>query len=378
MSDLARILREPPPPDPPAEERAWRLARAAYARRATPARRRRRDALLAAAVAVLALGLVGTLTPAGGTVIRLIDVRPDAPVPTPPRASRPVGRGATLPGGGRLLVLSGGWASVVRAGAAPQGLARADEATFSAFGHYVAVARGRRLTVYAVDGRRVWSLTEASRVRAIRWSPDGLRIAYRVGATLRLVDGNGEQPTTLGRATGATLAWRPGRAPVLAYLRAPDVLALTDVSTGADIARPRPPAATTTLAWTTDGRRLLAAGPHVLQVLSPSGIPLRRRRAPVGGELIGASFVPGTHRVALLTRRRGADVLAVEGRTVAFAPRLAAPVWSPDGDWLLAGAHGRPWRLVPAHPAAGTRPAAALALGERGVTVSGWCCRRRR
>jgi hypothetical protein len=374
MSDLARILRESPPADPAAEERAWRLACAAYARRPAPARRRRPHALLAVAVAVVALGLATTLTPAGGAVIGLIDVRPDAPSP-PPHASRPVVRGDALPGGGRLLVLSGGWASVLGAGASPQRLARADEATFSAFGHYVAIAHGHRLTVYAVDGRRVWSLAEPSRVRAVAWSPDGLRIAYRVGAALRLVDGNGEHPTTLGGATGRTLAWRPGRAPVLAYLRAPDLLVMTDVSSGADVGRLRPPSATTALAWSTDGRRLLAAGPRAVRVFGARGAPLRARRAPSGGALIAASFVPGTHRLAILTRRRGAEVLAVEGRTVASAPRLAAPVWSPDARWLLVGEPGPPWRLLPAD--GGARPGSAVSLGTGAVTVSGWCCRRR-
>jgi dipeptidyl aminopeptidase/acylaminoacyl peptidase len=296
MSELGRRLASAAPDDPAAEQRAWELAHAAFVRRlARSDRRATRRRMAGLAVVTAALVLAAAITSAGSVVVQLVADR--MPGSAPP-AQTPKPQRVTFPAGGKLLVVRGGWASLVRRGAPPRRLGPADEATFSAFGRYVAVAHGRRLTVYALDGRRVWWLAERQRVHTVRWAPDGLRIAYRTGPLLRIVDGSGERPRTLGAATGRAAAWRPGADAVLAYLRTPSVVALVDVATGEDVARVRPPARTRTLAWSPDGRRLLAVGPHELRLFDRHGRSVRTEGPPAGQTFAAATFAPHGHRIA--------------------------------------------------------------------------------
>lgn len=369
MNELARVLRESVVPDPTAEQRAWRLAHAAYVRRATTTSRRARHGAVAVAAAALVLTLA--LTPAGGSVVRLVrQVASTHSAPAP--ALRATIALRMLPGGGRLLALRNGSAYVLGGSMSPQRLGRAHEATFSAFGHYVAAAQGHALTVYALDGRRVWSLEEPNRIRALRWSPDGLRLAYRAGSQLRIVDGNGENPRTLGHSTGRAVAWRPGPEPVLTYLRLPRLVVMRDVSTDTDIVRLRPPTGTTLLTWSTDGRRLLALGPRQLRVFSRQGASMAWRRAATNVAFVSAAFAPGTHRLALLSRHSDRDVISFAGRKVATGPHLTRPVWSPDGRWLVTRSGPR-WIFVAANAAQhdGTHPSTTV---DAQGTVGGWCC----
>ena len=372
MSDLLDALREVPPPDAAAEDRAWRLAHAAYVRRPTPPQRHRTRPLGAAGVA-LALTLAMTLTPAGGSVVKLVrQIATSSPEPVP-RPLHATGL-RRLPGGGLALILREGGAYLVGDGPPARRLGPADLATFSAFGHYAALARGRALTVVALDGRRVWSLREPRPISAIAWAPDGLRVAYRAGARLRVVDGNGEDPRTLRRAAGRALAWRPGGEPLLAYVRRPGLVLVTDVSTGADVARLRAPARTFALDWSADGRRLLALAPRQLRVYDARGRVLARRHAARGETLRAAAFAPHFHHIALLGHRPGRDVLSVAGRPVVAATRLGAPTWSPDGRWLLAAGSGH-WWFVPAPLASSPRPFGSVVVAVRG-SAAGWCCQR--
>jgi hypothetical protein len=315
MSELGRRLASAAPDDPAAEQRAWELAHAAFVRRLARTDRRatrRRMAGLAAVTA--ALVLAAAMTSAGSVVVDLVADR--MPGSAPP-AQMPKPQRVTFPAGGKLLVVRGGWASLVRRGAPPRRLGPADEATFSAFGRYVALAHGRRLTVYALDGRRIWSLAERHRVHTVRWAPDGLRIAYRTGPLLRIVAGNGERPRTLGAATGRAAAWRPGAEAILAYLRTPRVVALADVATGEDVARVRPPTRTSTLAWSPDGQRLVAVGPHELRLLDRRGRIVRTERPPAGQAFASARFEAHGHRIArrLATLRRSGGVAWQPSRT---------------------------------------------------------------
>lgn len=377
MTELERALRAGPAPDPDAQERAWRLAHAAYLRRPAPSgrRHRRRRALAGLGASVAAVcGLAVALTPAGGSVVRLVAPSTPTRPAAAPEARAAASPGPALPRGtGRLLVLRDGWATVVERGGAARRLARADEATFSAFGRYVATARGPRITVYALDGRRVWSLVEPTHVHGLRWSPDGLRLAYRAGDLLRVVDGNGEAPRTLGRVAGAlALAWRPGPDAVLAVVRAPRVLTLVDVATGREVARLRAPAGTTGLSWSGDGRRLVAVGPSELRVLSRGGALLQRRTPPAGTTFVAAALSPRSHHLAVVRRGGDGDELSVGGRVRVTVPHLGAPVWSSDGRWLAAERGGDGWVFVPADP---RRP--PIVHRVRATTIAGWCCAAR-
>lgn len=348
MNELERRLRTVAVPDPDAEARAWRLAHAAYRRRPRPGARaaRRRVPILLAVVAALAV--TATATPAGtGALDLLRDV-------AGPQRARPAAASVPsltslrrVPGGGRLLVLRDHAGYVIGAGALPRRLGPATDATFSAFGRYVATASGRRLTVFAVDGRRVWSLREPAPIDGLAWAPDGLRVAYRAGGRLRVVDGNGERPRDLARADGAAVAWRPGVSPVITYQREPRVIAFTDVATGQDVARVAAPPGTFALRWSDDGGRLAVAAPRELRVYSPNGALLTRRRPAPGRTYDGVAFVPRTRRLAVVVRSGGSETLRLGERVLATAPFLVAPRFSPDGSWVVVDRGRERWSFVP-------------------------------
>jgi hypothetical protein len=389
MTDLGRRLHDAvPPPDPEAEARGWRVAEAAFRRRPDRGRRHRRAAgpagrpggagagagaraRLAAGglAAALLVGLVVALTPAGGAVVDL--VRPAKPLHGGARSPAAASRAAaalTLPRG-TVLAVGGGWATLVERGGRTARLGRAQEATFSAFGRYVALADGRTLTVMATDGRRVWSRTEPARVRSVRWSPDGLRIAYVTGGAVRVVDGNGEAARTVGPAAAAPIAWRPGPEAVLAFVPEPGVLALRDVATGADVGTARPPAGVSTLAWSADGTRLLAGGPAAARLYTGTGARARKVPLPPGAGVASAAFAPRGGAYALVVRTARRDDLVVGRRVIAAAPRLGPPVWSPDGGRVLVQRSDGGWWLLRAD---GTGPPLLGRSPVPGAQPAGW------
>jgi hypothetical protein len=371
VSDALRELHDRPAPDPAAEERAWRLVHAAFMRRPPAVAERTRARTLPALGGAVILALLLVFTPAGSAAIDAIRavVAPAPRAVRAPAPARPLTDLRRLPGGGRLLVIRDESAYVAGAGREPRRLGPASEATFSAFGRYVAAAHRHTLNVYAIDGRRVWSVAEARPIGSVRWSPDGLRIAYRAGNRMRLIDGNGERAQTLGRADGAGMAWRPGPEPVLAYERSPGLIALTDVSTRRDVARLRAPGGTFTMSWADDGRRLVAAGPRELRVFDRAGTLVARRTPRAGRAFDAATFAPGTHRLALVVFRGANEALRFAGRTVTSAPRLSGPLFSPDGRWLLVTRGRQRWSFYPV----GT-PNATAWQARGAVDVSGWCC----
>ncbi|HEU4973696.1 MAG TPA: hypothetical protein VFT50_01300 [Baekduia sp.] len=337
MSDLERRLLDALPVDGDAEDDAWRLAHAAFVRRRPTgvriATRARRPLVALAATACLVL--VATMSSAGSVVVDLVGGRAE---PTTGRGQHHQRVHVAVPPGGRLLVVSGGWASVLAHGSAPRRLAPADEATFSAFGRYVAVARGSRISVLALDGRRVWALQERHPVHTLRWSPDGLRLAYRTGGLLKIVDGNGERARTVSRATGRAVAWRPGPDAVLAYQRTAHAVALIDVATGRDVGRLRMAGVLRALTWSPDGARLVAIAPHELRWFDRALHVLSRRRPHGAARFVGAAFAPRGHRLAVLIARHGRTSLTAGGVRVAQGRGLRAVVWAPDGRRLLVPA----------------------------------------
>ena len=206
--ELARALgKVRVPGERDAEDRAWQLVRAAYAER-TPAKRPTAGRRFALAGAVGAVLLAIGLSPAGAKVGDAIqDVfglgEPDA---------KPQLR--SLPATGELLVDSGQGAWIVREDGSKRLLGDYDQASWSPHGLYVAVAQGRELAAVDTAGDPRWTFPAPGVVRDPRWAGDAAdtRIAYRSGADLRVIAGDGNPATDrlIARDVAPMApAWRP-------------------------------------------------------------------------------------------------------------------------------------------------------------------------
>ena len=87
------------------------------------------------------------------------------------------------------------------------------EAGYSPRGINVVVSGGHELAaIGADDGQLRWKLTAPGRVADPAWAPTngGIRIAYRSGEDLRLVEGNGSGDRQLAAGVAPVApAWRP-------------------------------------------------------------------------------------------------------------------------------------------------------------------------
>lgn len=307
-----------------AEERGWRVVSSAYAAR-EPARRRRRLAPLAAAVAAAAL--VGiAVTPPGRAVVH--SVREAIGVANADRTL------SSLPAAGR--VLAGGW--IVSADGSTRRLGAYDDSSWSPFGRYVVAARGDTVFALTPRGDVRWQLGRPV-VSLPRWggTHDDTRIAYFSGQHLRIVagDGTGDHQAVPGFVARVAPAWQPGGSFTLAYVARDGRV---HVGRFASVRlEPRK------LAWSSDGARLLVVTRRAIVVLDPHG----RIVATLGGAYRDAAFLPGTHRVVMLTRHA-----VVLGGKALFRTTgtLAQVVPSPDGRWLLVTwPEADQWLFVPVH-----------------------------
>jgi len=385
---LRRTLRsEPIPGEHEARERAWELARAALQdREAVPVRRARRGRLLVAGAAGLAI-VAGAVSPPG---LAVLDSVRDAVVGDPVVVRRPALFG--LPAPGRLLVNSrqGPW--IVQADGSRRLLGPYERASWSPHGRYVVATRGFELFALDPKGKVRWSLARPGSPAQPRWSSDGFRIAYRLGARLRVVagDGTGDRSLPFGGPGDAAPEWRPGAAHELALVDRGQIV-LADTDTQEVLWRATGVPTPYELAWSADGRRLLALSAGSLSVLDARGRRLAQAAGDRGAEL--AAFAPSGGRLALVRPRAGGGselVLTDAGLQAAGARRILETAarfsdleWSPDGRWLLLGVEdadqwlfvraAAPHRIVTVsnvrrqfHPgAAGPAPFPELA---------GWCC----
>jgi dipeptidyl aminopeptidase/acylaminoacyl peptidase len=357
-----------------------------------PMRRRRWTPVLAVAAGGLAaLVVAGSATAPGDAVARWVrDVlggggREDA---------RPAL--VRVPGGGRLLVSSGGGAPasawVVSADGSRRRLGDYAGASWSPNGRFVVAWRGGELRAIEPDGRVRWSLSRPGRISAARWSPvDGFRIAYLAGGSLRVVAGDGTGDRRLGPARAVPPSWRPDASHVLAYVDRRRRVRVVAVDSGRELWRTRPLRhGVTELAWSPDGSRLLAAGAGPWLLLGRDGVVLERRTVAAGFVATDFAWAPGSRRLAIVRRgRERSDVVLARrggGSRVLFTGpgRFGRVAFSPDGRRLLVPWPGADqWLFLSTRAGGGIAAIANIrrqfAAGPRrgqAPDAVEWCCPR--
>jgi hypothetical protein len=385
-----RIGRLTVPEEREAEERAWRVVQAARVEGDSVAERRgrlrRRAAQLAIALALLAL----IVSPAGASVRHWVADRVD------PGVEHAAPALTSFPGGGSLLVQSAQGPWIVHPDGAKRLLGDYAESAWSPHGLFVAATTRHQLAAVEPDGTVRWTLARPGPVRLPSWNgPDGYRVAYLDGGTLRVVNGNGLDDRLLARrAAPVAPAWQPGPEHVLAFARRDGrVEAL-----GADDRTRRfataPGERPLSLQWSPGGSRLMVARPGGIELLDDLGAVRRRYDAPAGTRVVAASLAPAGSRVALILAHRGTSrlVLTAPGsapRTLFSGPgRFSGVEWSPSGGrLLLAWRSADQWLFLSprggaARPAAVANVAAQFAPGQElsrsapFPALAGWCCAR--
>jgi hypothetical protein len=310
------------PVDPEAEERAWAVVGAAYARRERAAHVVRRRWPLVVPVVVAAVA-AASFSPPGRAVVdavrRTIGVEHAAPALF------------RLPAPGRLLVSGAGGTWVVAADGSKRRLGDYAEASWSPHGLFVVVAGGDALAaVEPAHGRVHWTLSRPG-VLFPRWggARADTRIAYLSAGHLRVVAGDGTGDVELARAARVAPAWQPERH-VVAYATRYGSVAVVDVDSRAVLAV-HAARGVRELAWSPDGKQLVAVTPEFVQIWKSGGPQLMLRLAGVQ-----AIAFARDGRLALLHGRNVFVYGANEAGNVFSAPgRLAGLAWSPNGRWLV-------------------------------------------
>ena len=362
------------PDEAAAQERAWPAVREAFAaRERVPARRHWRAPVLAAAAVAL---VAAAATPPGQAVAgfvrdRIVRDAPRRPTPEPLATRTP----------GRLLLTTPAGVWILRGDGSGRLLGGYGAATWSPNGLFVAVARGDTLAAVEPDTGTVrWRLETPGPVSDVRWAPrDGFRIAYRTGAQLRVVNGDGTGDRLLARTSGAVAPeWRPA-SHVLAFADGAGRIGIVDVDRGSPRYRPAPPGLTA-LAYAPDGT-LLATGARGVVTVPRSG-PGRTVAAPVR---VVATSPAAPHELVALRPDGAVHRVRADGtgdRVVATVPGATALAWAPDARTILVAEAGRDrWHLIDAASGrdrvlehiAGRLDPDGLGAAAFPAAV-GWCC----
>jgi WD40 repeat protein len=388
LRDRIRELEVPGERD--AEQRAWELAKRAFADRKVTPKRPTARRLIVVVAAVLILGLA-LLSPAGASIRHWVaDVVGES-------NARPAL--TSLPAPGRLLVDSDQGTWVVESDGSQRLVGTYDQSTWSPHGLYIAATRGPRLTALTPVGDPRWTVTGTESASLPSWQgPDGFRLAYLSGASLRVVNGDGTNDRQVAdRVAPVAPAWRPGTQHILAFVEGVGTVRVIDTDSGR-LLRSIGFGAVHDVAWSPDGSELAVATGSELAVVHVPHTPAlpsvgTRERPNRSGERL--AFSPSGDRLAFVGRSSGSSTesdleLGQFGRnglnehTILSIPgRLTDPTWSPDGRWLLVGwREADQWLFIdtgnPSKVVAIANIARQFDPGGEGTgafpRISGWCC----
>jgi hypothetical protein len=347
-----RLLDVDIPGEHEASERAWSVVRAAFAEYEPRPRARPPVGILALATAVVVALVVVAVSPAGPALVRSVRSAVGVEHAEPALVA--------LPAAGRLLVDSSAGSWLVGADGSKRLLGRYASSGWSPHGLFEVVTRGHELAAVDPKGNVRWSLERAGVVHDAAWSPDGYRIAYLAGRSLRVVAGDGTGDHLLAETVGPVApVWKPGAEHVLTYVTASGAVRDIDADAGTTIAlrhtRERPKL----LVWSHDGSRLFVAGAAV----------------------VDAAWAPDGNRLATVTYDAAHDrsTVVLGSRTMFQGTgRIDGLSWSPDGRWLLLGWRtADQWVFAPVRGGRHIRAVASISAQFHSHSfprVRGWCC----
>jgi hypothetical protein len=344
-----------------------------------PASRNGRWIVIVPAVLLAALG--AALSPAGASVRRWINTALGI------RNSSPALFKLPAPGSVLVTGASGTW--TVAADGSIRHVGPWPTASWSPHGEYLSATNGDALIALDPHGNLRWRLARP-RVSGATWYPPlGYRVAYLSGRQLRVVVGNGTGDHVLAaQVTPVAPAWRPGHAYDLTYLSASGRLETRDADTGAPtLWSRRAPAGTRSLAWSSNGSRLLVLASRGARVYDATGRVVISAPSSADAPIVNAALSPDGRRLALVRGGRADDAVVLGPRgslqRVVSGAGLDQVDWSPDGHWLLVSwPRANQWvfdRVVGSPPRIQAVSRISQQFAARGAgpgfpTLAGWCC----